>query len=128
MTNHRASAAMSDYPEKSCSIDRLIRHPKLVEAAIRGSKTEQRRDGVYCWPGERFTLNGVEFVCTELLQQRLGDMGDSEAQAEGFESLEAYRNLIMRMHKAMEWNPDALVWLHRFKRCDADGGDNSSSQ
>jgi len=113
---------MSDYPEKTCSIDRLVCHPKLVEAAINGSKTEQRRDGVYGWPGERFSLNGIEFVCTELLQQRLGDMGDEGAQAEGFADLEAYRNLILRMHKAMEWNPDALVWLHRFQRCDADTG------
>ncbi len=109
---------MSDYPEKTCSIDRLVRHPKLVEAAIAGRKTEQRRDGVYAWPGERFELNGVPFVCTALEQQRLGDMDDAAAQAEGFPSLESYRSLILNMHKAMEWNPDAPVWVHRFRRCD----------
>jgi len=117
---------MSDYPEKTCTIDSLIRHPKLIEAAIDGRKTEQRRDGVYAWPGEKFCLDGVEFVCTELLQQRIGDMGDAGAQAEGFDSLDAYRNLILRMHKAMEWNPDALVWLHRFQRCDANKGKTTS--
>ncbi len=113
---------MSDYPEKTCSIDRLIRHPKLVAAALAGRKTEQRRDGVYAWPSERFTLQGVEFVCTELTRQRLGEMGDEGARAEGFDSLDAYKNLILRMHRSMEWNPDALVWLHRFRRCDASEG------
>ena len=126
MKNRRAFAAMSDYPEKTCSIDRLIRHPKLVAAAVAGRKTEQRRDGVYAWPGERFTLQGVEFVCTELIRQRLGDMGDADARAEGFDSFEGYKALILRMHHAMEWNPDAPVWLHRFRRCDANGGGTES--
>jgi len=117
--NKRVLAAMSDYPEKTCEIDRLILHPKFVAAALDGSKTEQRRDGVYAWPGEHFLLDGVDFICTELVQQRLGDMGDDGARAEGFDSFDGYKNLILRMHPSMEWNPDALVWLHRFRRCDA---------
>ena len=35
----------TQYPEKSCDIDRLVTHPKLVEAALAGKKIEQRRDG-----------------------------------------------------------------------------------
>jgi hypothetical protein len=108
------------YPEKTCSIDRLVRHPRLVEAAIKGEKTEQRRDGIYAYPGETFELQGVSFTCTDLIRQRLGDMSDSDAQAEGYDSLDAYRDLILSMHKGMTWNEDALVWLHRFRRCDAE--------
>jgi len=108
------------YPEKTCCIDRLVRHPRLVEAALQGKKTEQRRDGVYAYPGESFELQGISFICTDLIRQRLGDMGDAGARAEGYDSLDAYRDLILKMHKGMTWNDDALVWLHRFRRSDAE--------
>jgi len=110
---------MNEYPEKTCAIERLVRHPKLVQAAIDGDKTEQRRDGVYAYPGETFSLDGIPFVCTGLTRQRLGDMSDADVRAEGYPGLDAYRDLILRMHKGMQWNEDALVWLHTFKRCDA---------
>ncbi|MDX8401439.1 MAG: ASCH domain-containing protein [Mariprofundaceae bacterium] len=111
-----------EWPEKTCTIDRLIRHPRLVAEAMAGRKTEQRRDGVYAWPGERFTLNGVGFVCTGLERQRLGDMSDDDARAEGWPDLASYRELILRMHPGMRWNEDALVWVHRFRREDAPAG------
>ena len=47
---------MEAYPKKTCSIDRLVTHPKLVAAAKAGMKTQQRRDGVYGLPGETFDL------------------------------------------------------------------------
>ncbi len=106
----------SQYPEKSCDIDRLVTHPKLVEAALAGKKTEQRRDGVYAYPGETFELEGVTFTLTSLDRETLGDMTDASAQAEGYPSMEAYKALILRMHAGMEWNNDSLVWVHRFKK------------
>lgn len=106
---------MSDYPEKTCSIERLVTHSKLVEAAVAGTKTEQRRNGVYAYPNEEFQLEGVTFVVTDLFQQRLGDMSDSDAQAEGYPSMEAYKNLILMMHKGMTWDDDGVAWVHRFK-------------
>ena len=45
---------MSDFPEKTCEIDSLVTHAKLVEAAIAGRKTQQRRNGIYAYPGEAF--------------------------------------------------------------------------
>ncbi len=106
---------MSQYPEKTCSIDRLIRHPKLIEAAKSGVKTQQRRDGVYAWPGEAFELDGVAFVVTDLQRERLGDMTDAHAKAEGYPNLESYRALILSMHPGMTWEPEHLVWVHSFK-------------
>jgi hypothetical protein len=106
----------NDYPEKTCTIDRLVRHKKLVEAALEGKKTEQRRDGVYGYPGETFELDGQPFEITGLTHDRLGDMGEVEANAEGYESLDAYRDLILRMHRGMEWDLEHLVWVHRFRR------------
>ena len=36
---------MSNYPEKTCTIERLVRQRKLVDATLARTKTEQRRDG-----------------------------------------------------------------------------------
>jgi len=105
---------MTDFPEKTCSIDRLITHSKLVEAVLAGKKTQQRRNGVYGWPGETFVLENKTFVITELRREKLGDMGDAEAMAEGFPSLAFYKDIILKMHAGMDWNPDSLVWMHAF--------------
>ncbi len=107
---------MTDYPEKTCEIDRLIRHPKLVEAALKGQKTQQRRDGLYAYPDETFQLDGVTFVVTAVERQRLGDMTDDDARAEGYPNLEFYKDLILKMHPGMSWDQDSLVWVHHFKR------------
>jgi hypothetical protein len=107
-------SAMETYPEKTCSIDRLVTHPKLVASAIAGIKTQQRRDGVYGLPGETFDLEGKTFVVTDLTRQRLGDMTDEHAQAEGYPNLEMYKDIILKMHAGMTWNTDSLVWVHTF--------------
>ena len=107
---------MTDYPEKTCSIDRLLRHPKLVAAALAGEKTQQRRDGLYAYPGETFVLDDVVFEVSSVERQRIGDMTDADARAEGYPSLAMYRDLILKMHAGMEWNEDGLVWVHNFKR------------
>lgn len=110
------SDSETNYPEKSCEIDRLVTHPKLVEATLAGQKTQQRRDGVYAYPGETFELEGVEFTVTGLDRETLGDMDDAAAQAEGYPSMEAYKALILRMHAGMEWNENHKVWVHKFKK------------
>jgi len=61
--------AHPDYPKKTCSIERLVTHTKLVEAALAGTKTEQRRDGIYAYPGETFELEGVKFTVTVLIEK-----------------------------------------------------------
>jgi hypothetical protein len=105
---------MEAYPEKTCSIDRLVTHAKLVEATKSGMKTQQRRDGIYGYPGESFDLDGMTFVVTDLQRQRLGDMTDADAIAEGYPSLELYRDIILKMHAGMTWEADSLVWVHSF--------------
>ena len=104
------------YPEKTCTIDRLVRHKRLVDAAIEGRKTEQRRDGIYAYPGETFELEGTRFEVVGLTHDRLGDMSEADANAEGYATLDAYRDLILRMHKGMEWDVEHRVWVHRFRR------------
>ncbi|MFI3187476.1 MAG: ASCH domain-containing protein [Methylococcaceae bacterium] len=105
---------MEAYPKKTCSIDRLVTHAKLVAATKAGMKTQQRRDGVYGWPGETFDLEEMTFVVTDLQRQRLGDMTDADAKAEGYPSLELYKDIILKMHAGMTWEADSLVWVHSF--------------
>lgn len=107
---------MNAYPEKTCDLDHLIRQPKLIQAAVSGVKTQQRRDGLYAYPGEIFTLEGVEFEITSIERQKLGDMTDVDARAEGYPDLATYKDIILRMHANMQWDEDSLVWLHCFKR------------
>lgn len=104
------------YPPKNCEIDRLVRHPRLVEAAKAGLKTQQRRDGIYAYPGETFELEGVGFVIAAVERRRLGDMTEEDAKAEGYPSLDAYRDLILKMHAGMTWDESHLVWVHSFQK------------
>lgn len=106
----------TQYPEKTCEIDRLVTHERLVDAALAGRKTQQRRNGVYGYPGESFQLGGENFVITSLTRQKLGEMTEDDAQAEGFPSLQSYKDLIIRMHAGMEWNESHPVWVHSFSK------------
>lgn len=106
---------MSNYPEKTCEIEKLVTNPKLVQAVLAGRKTQQRRNGVYAYPGEEFELEGKKFKVTSLESQKLGEMTNEDAQAEGFPSLEFYKDLILKMHKGMKWDEDSAVWVHEFE-------------
>ena len=108
---------MTDYPEKTCELQNLVTHERLVRAVLDGSKTQQRRNGVYGHPGDTLELEGQTFRIKELRHERLGDMSDADARAEGFASMDAYRDLILRMHQGMEWDGASKVWVHEFARC-----------
>ncbi len=110
---------MTSYPEKTCSIDRLITHEKLVAAAVGGQKTEQRRAGVYAYPGETFELEGIPFVVNDLRQENLGDMTEEDAKKEGYPNLAMYRDLILKMHPGMDWDQAFPVWVHEFSKVQA---------
>lgn len=111
---------MSDYPEKTCTIDRLVTHEKLVAATLSGTKTQQRRAGVYGYPGETFDLEGETFVIKDLREESLGGMTEEDAQKEGYPNLDMYRGLILRMHPGMEWDEKATVWVHEFAKAEQD--------
>ena len=107
---------MTNYPEKTCSIESLVTHAKFVAAALAGNKTQQRRGGVYGYPGETFDLEGTSFVIKDLREETLDHMTDADAKAEGYPGLDAYKDLILHMHKGMEWDGSAKVWVHEFEK------------
>jgi hypothetical protein len=94
----------------------LITHAKLVEATLTGTKTEQRRNGIYAYPGETFKLENIEFTVTSLVRKTLGDMTDADAKAEGYPNMDVYKELILRMHAGMQWDPSHKVWVHEFSK------------
>ena len=108
----------SEYPEKTCSSDKLVRHPMMVKAVLSGSKRRQRRNGVYTYPGEVFYIGNKRAECTALFRQTLGEIDDVAAVLEGFSSLAAYKVFILKMHKGMEWDDSAKAWVHEFKLID----------
>jgi hypothetical protein len=108
----------SEYPEKTCSADRLVRHPMMVKQVVGGTKRRQRRNGVYVYPGEIFTIGDKTVECTALFRQALGEIDDAAAILEGFPSLAAYKGFILKMHKGMEWDDSAKAWVHEFKLID----------
>lgn len=105
-----------DYPPKTCDIDRLVTHQRLVDAAVAERKTQQRRNGVYGYPGETFLLGADTFVITGLERQSLGEMTEDDARAEGFPDLQTYKQLIISMHAGMDWNDAHQVWVHSFEK------------
>ena len=50
---------MENQPQKTCSIDRLVTHPKLVAATLAGSKTQQRRDASMPGPEKHLNWKGL---------------------------------------------------------------------
>jgi N4-acetylcytidine amidohydrolase len=102
-------------PPKTCTIDRLITKQEDIEKVLNGSKTATRRNGRYADPGEIMELEGRRFVVNNVFSQRLGELTDEHCQAEGFQSLEEYKNYIISMHPGMPWLPHMTVWVHEFK-------------
>lgn len=105
---------MTGYPEKTCSIERLVTIPVDVEKVLVGEKTATRRNGVYAYPGEIMVLAGKEFKIDKLYTQTLGEMTDEDAKQEGYTSMEEYKQSILAMHDKMPWLPKMSVWVHEY--------------
>jgi N4-acetylcytidine amidohydrolase len=105
-------------PPKTCTIDRLITNPEDQKKVLEGRKTATRRNGRYADPGEIMELEGRRFVVHNVYSQSLGELTDEHCRAEGFDSLEEYKNYILSMHPGMPWLPHMTVWAHEFKPAD----------
>jgi hypothetical protein len=103
-------------PPKTCTIDRLVTRPEDVTKMVSGEKTAQRRNGRYADIGETWELSGSTFQVDAVYAQPLGEITDEQAIAEGYDSLDAYREGILAMHAGMPWIPQARVWVHEFSR------------
>ena len=106
---------MTDFPEKTCSIERLVTIPEDVQKVLNGKKTATRRNGVYAYPGEIMVLDGKEFKVDALYSQTLGEMTDEHAQQEGYRIWRSTsKRFCLCMHMKMPWIPTMSVWVHEY--------------
>jgi N4-acetylcytidine amidohydrolase len=100
---------------KTCSIERLVTVADDVKRVLNGKKIVTRRNGRYADPGEIMELEGKSFEVYKVYRQAIGEMTDADAEAEGYNDLETYKQYILSMHKGMPWIPHAKVWVHEFR-------------
>ncbi|MGP4042166.1 ASCH domain-containing protein [Gracilibacillus sp. D59] len=101
-------------PPKTCSIDRLVTIPADVDKVLKGIKSATRRNGRYADIGEMMELKDKKFRIDNVYKQKLGELTDEDANREGYESLEAYKQAILSIHPNMPWLPEMEVWVHEF--------------
>lgn len=104
----------NELPPKTCSVEKLVTNKKDAAKVLAGEKTATRRNGRYADIGEIMVLEGVEFEVTKVYAQTLGELTDESARQEGYESVEDYKQSILKFHPGMPWLPEMGVWVHEF--------------
>ncbi|MFD1632821.1 ASCH domain-containing protein (plasmid) [Haloplanus ruber] len=95
--------------------DELLPGEKIRQAVIAGDVTQLHRGDKHASEGDRFEIDDVIFEVTTVREERLGDMTDEDARAEGSPNLEAYKKRIERTHDTT-WDDDDTAVLHRFEK------------
>lgn len=104
----------SGLPPKTCSIEKLVTNRKDVDKVLAGNKTATRRNGRYADPGEIMLLEDRKFLVERVYSETLGDLNDAKARQEGYNSVEEYKQSILKFHPGMPWLPHMGVWVHEF--------------
>lgn len=102
-------------PEKTCTIEQMVTKAEDVQNVLNGTKTTQRRNGLYAYPGEIWEVEGRKFEVYNVYAQTLGEMTDENAKTEGYQDMETYKNYILSMHPGMPWVPQMKMWVHEFR-------------
>ncbi|WP_027415853.1 ASCH domain-containing protein [Aneurinibacillus terranovensis] len=102
-------------PPKTCSIDRMITQLEDVKLVMEGKKTATRRNGRYADPGEIMELGGKRYKVTNVYRQLIGELTDADAEREGYQDVETYKQYILSMHPGMPWMPQMPMWVHEFE-------------
>lgn len=90
-----------------------------IRQAVASERVSQlHRGDRYADEGDTFDIDGETFEVVEVTERKLGDLTDEDAQAEGSEDLDAYRERLNQAHEQFEWDDDATVYRHRFERAE----------
>ncbi|WP_077620516.1 ASCH domain-containing protein [Bacillus sinesaloumensis] len=106
----------NELPPKTCSIERLVTMESDIKKVLEGTKTATRRNGRYADVGEIMTLEGQQFKIDNVYEQSLGELTDEDANREGFDTVDEYKESILSYHPGMPWLPHMKVWVHEFSK------------
>jgi len=95
--------------------DELLPSDRLREMVLDGEITQLHRGDEHASNGDTFEIEGTTFEVVEVETERLGDLTDEDARAEGSPDLDSYKRRIERTH-GTEWDDDHTAVLHRFER------------
>ena len=104
----------------SIEANELLPAERIRRAVVAGDVTQLHRGDKHATEGDRFEIDDVVFEVTTVREERLGDLTDEDAQAEGSPDLESYKKRIERTHD-VTWDDDDTAVLHRFERVDQPG-------
>ena len=99
----------------------MLFKPYHVPLVLAGLKTQTRR----CWKTQRVTVGSLQKAKTQMLskdyfavlkilvvyKQRLGDMTEKDAWAEGGYTLEQYRTVVWPACSKIPWDDDLVVFV-----------------
>ncbi len=95
----------------------LLPAERIRQKVLDGEITQLHRGDQHAEEGDRFEIDGTEFEVREVAEERLGDLTDEDARAEGSPNLEAYKRRIEATHD-VEWDDEDTAVLHRFEPVD----------
>ena len=94
----------------------LLPNDHVINAVSSGKMSQLTRGQAYAEAGDTFEIDGQEFVVETIIERKLGDLTDEDAQREGSEDLEAYKERMVRAHGGnFEWDDSADVFTHQFE-------------
>jgi len=98
--------------------DRLLPNDRVQQSVLNGDVTQLTRgaSNQYANEGDTFDIDDTTFAVTDVERRTLGSFTDADAQREGSESLDAYKQRMQRVHPgSFEWDDTSEVLTYRFR-------------
>ena len=107
----------------------LIFKKEHIPLVIQGLKTQTRRrhrnvlkaGKVYSVKTNYFTTTGHRVMITRVRRERLGDISEEDAHAEGGYTIDEFKEVWSRISGS--WNPDEVVWVYEVDDLGSASGD-----
>ena len=97
--------------------DALLPNDRMQAMVLDGDVSQIHRGAGqrYASEGDVFILEDTAFEVTSVEDRTLGEMDDGDARREGSDSLQAYRERMVRVHGGQfEWDADSDVVRYQF--------------